>query len=463
MGFILVLFLALAPRLHAAAPPPNDIQTQIKEPERKQEALIESEKTAKEGRKRQVQDGVAAVTYQEVLAAPDDIELNYRYARTLVRQGNLRGAAATLERILMIDPKLSKVRLFLAVVLVRLDSLDEAQKNLDALKQERMPESLRAEYDEYVNEIRRRRQTTHVAILLGAGLDFDENRNAAPASGRSLITDISIPLGAGATRKNDVAKTMLANISATHELGFQAGHQIYLNGGYYRAEQTTVRILDLQNYSAEAGVIYKTRMFDIVPSFAFSHLLLDQTTYLRSREAKLAFSRQLTPRVDASLESAYARQLYNATQIVPRGFQRTGDKIEGGGGLGFMLTPNMKIEVSVAHLNFGAASSFDAYRRETFTVSHSWLLGKGQYLLTSFIANYDRYQAPEAAISAKARRDDTYRVRLTYGFSLGALSRLLKNAGWTMTYEYYQALSNVTNYAYSNNKVSGLLAFKWDL
>ena len=46
----------------------------------------------------------APVSYQDVLADPDNLELNLRFARTQVAQGNVRGAAATLERILLIDP-----------------------------------------------------------------------------------------------------------------------------------------------------------------------------------------------------------------------------------------------------------------------------------------------------------------------------------------------------------------------
>ena len=36
----------------------------------------------------------APVSYQDVLADPDNLELNLRFARTQVAQGNVRGAAA---------------------------------------------------------------------------------------------------------------------------------------------------------------------------------------------------------------------------------------------------------------------------------------------------------------------------------------------------------------------------------
>jgi Flp pilus assembly protein TadD len=73
-------------------------------------------------------DSGPPVTYADVLRDPDNIELNLRFARTRVNEGNVRGAAATLERILLIDPDLAQVRLFYGVVLYRLENLDEAEK-----------------------------------------------------------------------------------------------------------------------------------------------------------------------------------------------------------------------------------------------------------------------------------------------------------------------------------------------
>jgi len=45
------------------------------------------------------------------LEDPDNIMLNFRYAQTQIKNNNLLGAAGTLERILLVNPNLSKVRL----------------------------------------------------------------------------------------------------------------------------------------------------------------------------------------------------------------------------------------------------------------------------------------------------------------------------------------------------------------
>ena len=46
--------------------------------------------------------------------------------RAQIRRGDVRGAGATLERILLMRPDLPRIRLLYAIVLYRLDNLDEA-------------------------------------------------------------------------------------------------------------------------------------------------------------------------------------------------------------------------------------------------------------------------------------------------------------------------------------------------
>jgi hypothetical protein len=61
------------------------------------------------------------------------------------------------------------------------------------------------------------------------------------------------------------------------------------------------------------------------------------------------------------------------------------------------------------------------------------------------------------------RHDNTIRYRVTYGAPLETLlvgkilPKLFKDIIFTISYEYYHALSSITNYTYTNNKIEGLL------
>ena len=104
-------------------------------------------------------DGVD-VTYAEVLGNPDNIELNVRFALTQIRQGNVRGAGATLERILLIAPNIAEIRILYAVVLFRLDNLDEAEREMKMVLELPLSPELRGQIDDYLAQIETRRKRT---------------------------------------------------------------------------------------------------------------------------------------------------------------------------------------------------------------------------------------------------------------------------------------------------------------
>ena len=76
----------------------------------------------------------AQVTYQQILANPDDLKLNLEYARQAVASGRLQEAASALERLLLHRPNWDAVRLFYALVLYRLGNLDGSKRELEKLE-----------------------------------------------------------------------------------------------------------------------------------------------------------------------------------------------------------------------------------------------------------------------------------------------------------------------------------------
>lgn len=458
MRALLALFLLYGPAWG------QDVPAQVRdELQRKKGVSAETQRGAEAAKERLPFEGGPDVTYEQVLNSPDDPELNFRYAVSQIRKGNLRSAAATLERVLIVRPDDVRVRLVYGIVLFRLDTLDDAERELRQVLAAKVPDDVRAEVSGFLTEIQRRRRRAHLRLMLGAGLDYDDNRNAAPATGTRLFFNTPITLTEDSTRKSDTAKTMLASVAARYELGYQAGHMLLFDYSYYRVEQTRQRTLNLQNHSVSAGFTFKSELVDVTPIAEFDHLLLTQTTYLRSHGGRLKLERRLHPRLSLSLDGAYARQGYNRTLVVPTGDERTGDKYDGSVSATFLLTPTMSLSGGFTHTHQGAAAKYNAYVRETMTLGHTWLLGKGRFLATTAAATLDHYQRAEAAISPERRVDHGYRGRLSLGQPMGMFWKPLDDFLLTLTYEYYHSLSNLSNYGYTNNKISSLLTYKFDL
>ena len=76
----------------------------------------------------------AEPTFEQVMAQPDNVPLNYEYARAEAGKGNLLSAAAAMERVVDAQPRWGEARLFYVGVLYKLDDAQDARGQLKQLE-----------------------------------------------------------------------------------------------------------------------------------------------------------------------------------------------------------------------------------------------------------------------------------------------------------------------------------------
>lgn len=437
-----------------------------KEMERPQANLEEQRAVADTAQKADEQrsiEGAPGVTYDQVLADPDNIDLNYAYAKGQIEAGNLRQAAATLERILMVDPALPKVRLTYAVVLYRLDNLPEAQRELNALKDLPMPDSLQAEIKEYLNRIKRSRRNTNVYGRFGVGYQYDTNRNAAPADGKRLFAGSPVDLTSG-FKTADTSVLVLIQSGITRDLGFQAGHNLFANLSHYRAEQTQIDTLDFQAYSWDVGgTIKSTQYGNFTPKAVFNYVSLKQQTYLRTRGFDFGWEKPFNDRVTPFLGLGVQFQEFINSQNVAVADERTGDQTSFRMGSHILLNARNRLTLGYGYTDKSARRLYNAYKRHSFAATHAWLLGKGMFLINSLSVNDDKYELAETAVHPTLTRHDTQtRIGFTFGAPLNLIARPLKDLLWTAHWDFFDSTSNITNFDYDNHKLNMMLTYKFD-
>ena len=406
-------------------------------------------------------NGGGDVTYEQVTADPDNVDLNYRYAQTQVRHGNLKGASATLERILLLNPNLTQIRLFYGVVLFRLDNLMEADREVTAVLAQNPPDVIQKEASRYLAEIHKRQKHTQLTGRLGVGWEYDDNRNSAPSTGIMLFGGTPVQLNPGSLRHDDTSVLFLGNVEAHHDLGLPAGHEVFATLNYYRAEQTLQKNLNLTAYSPAVGGTYKTPFFSVTPQFVYDYVLLAQTKFLVNRGADVRVDKKLSARADLYAEVHDVRQIYSQTAVVPTATDRTGIQVDTTLGGYYAILPTNRVGLDLLYGVKHAQNNTFSYFRRGFGVSDTWLLGKGMFLLTSLNLNVDDYPHADPGVSAGLRRDTTVQTDATFGAPLSLLCSKLQDLIFTLTYENYDEMSTLSNYGYTNNKVSGLLTYKW--
>lgn len=401
------------------------------------------------------------VNYEMVMADPDNVELSLKFAKKQIREGDLKGASATLERIVTLRPNNARARLLWAVVFYRLADFAEAERELIVLTEGNAPADVKAEAELYLKDVRSRQRNTHYNAMLSFGGGFDNNRNASPAGGKALIGGNPLQLQGTNERRDDFSYPFVGSLGVARDI--RGGHKAFGTASMVQSEQILTKNLNIKAYSLKAGAVYRHALGELTSTLGFDHVQLAQSTFLRSRGVDLDFLRKGSPRSERYFRAAYTYQDYVPTAQVRTASERSGGQWELGGGFGYWLKPTHRLSPLYTYTIKNAARQYNAYTRHALGVDHTWLLSKGMFVLSGVTAGYDRYIAHDGFVSPQIRQDDNYRVRSMFGAPLSTLYKPLKDFLGTVTYEYYHSSSNLNNYSYTNNKLSAMLTYSWGI
>ena len=411
------------------------------------------------------------VTLEQVLSDPDNLELNHRFAQTQIADGDLRGAMSTLERILLTRPELARVRLLYAIVLFRLDNTDEAERELKTLQSLEMTPGLRAEIDQALRDIERRRKTTRYAANLTFGVQGNTNRDAAPDSGKRVAQGFTFASKDG---RADIAGLAIGSFELHHDLGTQAGDEVFLRASGFLSEEAKVDAQDLQAAFLEGGFLLRTDWAEITPSFSFGHFILAGERFLNTYSFKLDGRRRLNDRWTAFASNELQYQDYDAVRKIVDGAsvaalapERSGMRNEALAGAIYTVTPQHQLQGTLAFALKDAVESFNSYASLRAELSHTWLLGRGMFLISTGSAIWQPYNEPDTRISAKSREDTILLGRVAFGVPFATLWPESTNYGigdfvLALAAQLTHQHSNITNYTYTDLSGQALITRRWE-
>lgn len=403
------------------------------------------------------------IPFEKILAAPGDLDLNERFAREQINRGDLRGAATTLERILILSPGRDRTRLLYAAVVYRLDALQDAERELRIVLARSAPADVIEEAKAYLKLVESRRRKTHFDARVSVGYGYDDNRNSAAESDTNLFFGTPVVLNPDSRRQDDTNVTWGGALGISRDFGGAKPQKVFAGIGYYRGEQTRINSLDLQAYSVNGGFSFRFRGFEFMPMLGFDHVLLSQNTYLRDVWEGLRVSRRIRPRVEVFADIRHEDQQFVRTRLVPTAEDRTGGQWDYNAGVNWVVTPRDRFSFTAGHRRKYARAVSQAYRRESLGGEYTRLLGRGIFFAASLIGQFDRYDRPDVSISAMGREDDALVTQIMFGVPLNLFWKPLAGFTGTFGYERFRQTSNLLNYEYSNSRVSGMIAYKWGI
>jgi tetratricopeptide (TPR) repeat protein len=421
------------------------------------------------------------ITYADILANPDDIVLNFRWAKAQLARGDVRGASATLERILVLDPDLAPVRLYYAIVLYRLDSLDEARSQFDRLLQMDISPEVEANIRQYVSAIEQRRKRLSQSLTLTLGSQIDSNRNAAPNDKVQLLTGTPTTITSSEDKpNNDIAYIGALRYDVSYDLGYQEGHEVFASLTGYGSDQVQLDALDLGSFSAEIGSRIRGGYWMLTPTLSQTVQSLSREKYLTARTGRLRLDWNVRPFFNLNGDVSYSDERYQNTSessaLRLHSGQRYGARI----GANYNWSPNNRTTVNLTGGMKEAARNYYSYNSLSGELIHAYLFGGGSYISGGIRYGKDQYRDPDfltTGNSPQHRTDRTTRTRLTYGAPLSTIlpTDLFGDSGtanqilgflapisWSVTGEYLDTKSNIPNYEYHNARAQVFLTRRWE-
>ena len=158
-----------------------------------------------------------AVLYDAMLAAPEDLEAMFAYAGVSARLEDYEAAISTLERMLIFEPDLPRVRLELGALYYRLGAYPVAERYFRSVRAAPdVPEAVRGRIDGYLGEIERRQARSRFTGRVEVGLTLDSNANLAPDS--VLFGGVPATLDADSESEGDIGLRLRAQVRHRYDL-----------------------------------------------------------------------------------------------------------------------------------------------------------------------------------------------------------------------------------------------------
>ena len=183
-------------------------------------------------------------TLDRMRAAPLDHENTFEYVKASVAVRDYEAAIAALERLLVYNPALSRVKYELGVLYHRMGSYALAVRYFeDAAADKDIDEPLRRRIEAYLPDAQKQLRASRWSGLVMAGLRYNSNVAGAPDGGLIRSFGLDVALGAANRGRGDTSAVALADIS--HVYDFRTARQFTWETGFAGYGSAQFRETDL--------------------------------------------------------------------------------------------------------------------------------------------------------------------------------------------------------------------------
>ena len=287
--------------------------------------------------------------FQEMLKRPADLEVLFRFAAIATRAGDYEGAISALERMLLVNPDLPRVRLELAVLYYRLGSFEIARSYLEAVvATPGVAPEVRTRAEQYLAEVDKRSAKSRFAGEIFGGFRYQSNANLGPPTSNVRLFGQTANLNQSALGTADWGAVSTGYLRHIYDLGSQdkAVLETQLTGyinRQFQVSQANVGLLDLASgprFQAFQGIFEDVT---IKPMGLLGFIWVNDLPYYGSYGSAVEVGALLSDRLRNTSNASYRRMMYQDSWYLPFNSLYTGNEYSANTTFQFALTDTVAL------------------------------------------------------------------------------------------------------------------------
>lgn len=406
--------------------------------------------------------------FQELFADPGNLDKSFRFAELAVQRENYEAAITALERMLLVNPDLPRVRLELGVLYFRIGSYQISRSYLQRVKESpNVPPEVLARVQTFLDEIDKRLTRSVFSGNAFAGLRYSTNANAGPTSTAVLAGGVPANLGDQFTRQSDYNVFGTVTLDHRYDLQTQREEFVESTGTIYASEQKDEKQLDIVLGEISTGVrfpVFKESLEGgtMKPYIIGSSIHLQDGRYLTSYglgiNLVLPWHRRLSTNATVELREENFRDDSNRSTASQQSGEETSLRMT----TSYVLNDRTQLLGQFGLLNQNAERKFNAYNEV--------MIGAGAARIIPLDGIWERpmtvaltgqrvisdYHGPNTAVDANnTRYDKEWRVTL--------IGSLPLSEDWTAIANLQRNIvdSNQPNFEYNATSASVGLSYSF--
>ncbi|HUI18689.1 MAG TPA: tetratricopeptide repeat protein [Alphaproteobacteria bacterium] len=384
--------------------------------------------------------------FDDMLKNPSDIDASFRFSALAAELGYYEEAITALERLLVYNADLPRLKYELGVLYYRLGSYEVARNYLaQADTAGDLPPEVKQQITGSLKTIDQLNAVNRLNGTLATGLRFQTNANASPSDPDVIAGGVPATLSSQFVKRSDWNAYVIGNLHDSYDLQLQDAMTLETDVQFYYAKQHALSRVDTGVAEVKSGPRFALQLGDqaiatVQPYAVASDVLLGDTQYFYAVGAGLELTRALTDQVTAV--GVYEARIKRFTNSPSQPTATDMDSVVQSLSLDLRYLAWQRGEIDAgaslaredAHMTFDSNDQLSLRLAYSQTFDLPKVLRLGPLVVTPALARiYTTYDKPDPAVDPTERRATReWRYLLTVRASiydgLGADVQLMRQA-----------------------------------